>query len=307
MTFGEQHSVAPTWPGELSGYPWWVSEGVEIAAPTSARVYDFALGGLHNFAVDRALWHDVLAAYPPAQEAVYANRAFIDRTVTALLEAGVRQFVDLGAGIPTAGSIHEIVQNIDPTGWTVYVDIDPIAVTIAQDQLEHTPYAWALHGDLRHPHTFLDDLALLLDLSEPVAVLAGAVLHAIPDTDQPTAILDRIAANLVHGSYLALTHATCETSPARRAEQHAALGLYERTAIPLVVRTAEQITGLLGDAWEILPPGVTTPAAWYPEPGEPAPPCPPSLLATVARRRPTPPARDRLNSINPLPVAAAPR
>jgi O-methyltransferase involved in polyketide biosynthesis len=268
----------------------WVSAGVDIVVPVTARVYHCALGGLASFRVDRELWDEIVQAYPAAKVACWANRDFVRRAVEHFLDAGIRQFVDLGAGLPAdSGTVHEWVHGTDPGGRIFYVDIDPVAVEVTNHQLAETANAWAICGDLRHPDSYLPHLADRLDLGEPVAVLAAAVLHNLPDQAEAAAILQQIADEVVNGSYLALTHAAPETTAARQDQQNQAVRLYERTPTPITLRTASQITALLGDAWTPLPPVVTNPDRWIPEPdGDDRPACPPSLLAAIARRTPHP-------------------
>lgn len=262
----------------------WVPEGVDILVPRPAGVYDYALGGVHNFAVDRKLWDAVLRAYPAARPAAWAGRAFIGRSVRWLLDHGVRQVLDLGAGIPVVEAVHEIAGEAAPATRVVYVDIDPIAVDQTQRRVAGNPHAWAIHGDLRDPGDLLTKVAPLLDFGEPVAVLAGSILQFIGDADDPAALLDRIAADLTPGSYLVVSHAAPESTASGRAQQEAARRLFDQTPTPMVLRTAQEITALHGAAFEILAPGVVTADQWHPDP-EDTMPCPPSLLAVISRRR----------------------
>jgi S-adenosyl methyltransferase len=264
----------------------WVPAGVDIIVPVTARVYDYALGGCTNFAPDRELWADIMQVYPPAKASSWANRAFLYRAVVRFLDAGIRQFVDLGAGLPLeSGTVHEWVHDADPAGRVLSVDIDPVAVEHTAYHLRGTANAWAIRGDLRQPDSYLPQLADHFDLAEPVAVLATAVLHQVADDAQLTAILSRLADELVGGSYLALTHAAPEATPLRRGQQNDALRLYERTPTPITLRTASQIAEALGAGWTPLAPGVVNPDRWLPDPDDDGGPlCPPSLLATIARR-----------------------
>jgi hypothetical protein len=272
----------------------WVPAGVDIVVPVAARVYDYALGGVDNFGPDRELFAAIVEAYPAARLAYWANRAFVYRAVARLLDAGIRQFVDLGAGMPPeSGTVHEWVHDADPAGRVFYVDIDPIAVEHTASHLTGTANAWAVRGDLRDPDTFLLQLADHIDLDEPVAVLAAAVIHHLPDDAEVTAVLQRLAGELVDGSYLALTHAAPETTPASREQQSHALRLYERTPTPITLRTAAQITAVLGAGWTSLRPGVANPNRWLMDLDD-EPLCPPSLLATIAEVSATRPCRPGL-------------
>ena len=261
----------------------------KITVPGPARVYDYLLGGVHNFAVDRQLGDALLREYPAAAQAARANREFIVRAVHWLLDLGVRQFLDLGSGMPTFAGVHDLVHGVDPATRVVYVDNDPLTVVTTERLIAGNPHAWAIHGDLRDPNEFLyhGQVVEHLDFDQPVAVLAGAVLHHIPDADHPAALVNRIAAYLVTGSYLVLSHVAPETTTEDNARLRAAVRLYEQTGTPVVPRSAEEIAALLGDAFDILPPGVSAADQWlrdyYDEPAR----CPPNLQAVIARRRRT--------------------
>jgi len=133
----------------------WVPEGVDITVPDASRVYDYALGGVHNFAVDREFWHRAEAAFPGAGLAARTNRAFLGRAVRWLADRGIRQFLDIGSGIPTLGNVHEVAQDANPDARVMYVDIDPIAVQQSRSLLDGNPYAQVIEGDLRDPESIL--------------------------------------------------------------------------------------------------------------------------------------------------------
>src|SRR3954447_8214663 len=151
----------------------WVPEGVDITVPDASRVYDYALGGVHNFAVDREFWHRAEAAFPGAGLAARTNRAFLGRAVRWLAERGVRQFLDIGSGIPTLGNVHEIARQAAPDSRVVYVDIDPVAVAHSQQILAGNPNATVIQEDLRRPKQILehDDVRRLIDFAQPVAIM----------------------------------------------------------------------------------------------------------------------------------------
>jgi hypothetical protein len=282
--------MSGSWPMSPDVRAGWIPAGVDVVVPTAGRVYDRALYGCFNHRVDRELWDAIEHAYPAARAAVLANREFLQRSVHLLIEAGIRQFLDLGAGYPYLGGVPAMVHDLGVTARVLGVDIDPIAVDHTNHLLKQagTRQAWAIRGDLNHPDRFLPWAAQLLDFREPVAVLATATLHYLTDASQAAALLDRIAGELVDGSYLALTHATPETSPQLRARQHAAVQLFDRTPTLMVLRTVPQILALLGDGWESLPPGLSVADRWHPDPDDQdldGPGCPASLLAAVARRR----------------------
>jgi SAM-dependent methyltransferase len=266
----------------VTDLPGWVPEGVDVTVPNAARVYDYALGGVHNFAVDREFWRQTEKFMPEARLIGQANRAFLGRAVRHLAGLGIRQFLDIGSGIPTVGNVHEAAQEVDPSARVMYVDIDPIAVQQSRAILTGNPRASAIQGDLRKPDEILNhpEVQRLLDFSEPVAVLTVAVLHFIPDSEDPVGIIGRIGESVVSGSYLVLSHFAPD--PKRRSEQEGAARMYERTPTPVLMRDAAQLTALLGP-FEPVPPGVVVAAHWYPDPDADEAPQPTALVA-VARK-----------------------
>jgi SAM-dependent methyltransferase len=258
---------------------------VDVTVPNAARVYDYALGGHHNFTVDREFFAQAEAAMPGARLVAHANRAFLGRVVRWLSDAGIRQFLDIGSGIPTLGNVHEVAQDADPDARVVYVDIDPVAVEQSTAMLVGNRNATVIQGDLRRPEQILNSPAVLevLDLAQPVAVLLIAVLHFIPDSDEPAGIISRISDSLVSGSYVALSHGRPDPSPERRQAQETARKLYERTPTPVHLRTIEEVEALL-TGLAVVEPGVVPVTDWYPDPDSDDPPQPVALGA-VARKR----------------------
>ena len=223
----------PVWNGR-SGHPWasiWTG-------PAAARVYDFYLGGFHNFAADREMGRQAIQMWPELPEIMRSNRGFLRRAVEFLVDAGVRQFLDLGSGIPTVGNVHEIAQRLAPDTRVVYVDNDPVAVEHSPAILAGDDRTAVVQRDLRDPEAVLADPAVpaLLDLSRPVAVLMVAVLHFVPDEDDPAGLVARFRDAVAAGSYLALSHATAGERADRAAEHR---GLYQRTATPMTMRTRD--------------------------------------------------------------------
>jgi SAM-dependent methyltransferase len=267
----------------------WVPEGVDITVPNASRVYDYALGGVHNFTVDREFWHQAERVFPEAHLVARANRAFLGRAVRWLVEEqGITQFLDIGSGIPTLGNVHEAAQEVDPRTRVMYVDIDPVAVEQSRSLLRGNPYARAVRGDLRDPEAIVshEQVAQFFDFSRPIAVLMVAVLHFIPDEADPRSIVSRIGAALMPGSFLVLSHVGPETSADGRERQEIVRKLYERTPTPLVIRDPAQLLALVGDGFDVLDPGVVSADRWRPDPEEAAeiPPQPTALVA-VARLR----------------------
>jgi hypothetical protein len=242
--------------------------GIDLDRPSAARVYDFYLGGFHNFAADREMGRQAVRMWPELPEIMRANRGFLRRAVEFLAAAGVRQFLDLGSGIPTVGNVHEVAQRAAPDARVVYVDNDPVAVEHARAILAGNDLTAVVQADLRDPDSVLADPTVRsrLDLSRPTAVLMVAVLHFIPDADDPAGLVSRFRDAIPAGSYLALSHATAGEQADRAAEHR---GLYQRTATPMTMRTSDQVERFFA-GWELVPPGVVYLPQWRPEPGGPA-------------------------------------
>jgi SAM-dependent methyltransferase len=243
--------------------PDWVPEGVDTETFSAARVYDYMLGGNHNFAVDREMARRGLAAMPDLAIQTQANRAFLHRAVRWLVEAGVRQFLDLGSGIPTRGNVHEVAQRAAPDARVVYVDIDAVAVAHSRHLLADNPHATAIQEDLRKPETVLDhpEVRELLDFDQPVAVLLLAVLHAIGDQHDPYGVVGTFRDALAPGGHLVISHGTGDSRPDVWARM---VAMSQSTAYPLTPRSREQVsrffTGL-----ELVDPGVVWAPLWHPE------------------------------------------
>lgn len=240
----------------------WVPAGIDVERPSAARIYDYQLGGSHNFAVDRQVGEQMVALHPEVPRMAQANRAFLRRAVQYLVDAGVRQFLDVGSGIPTAGHVHEIAQRSAPEARVVYVDVDPVAVAHSRQILAGNPRTAAVQEDVRHPEQILDaaEVHELLDLDQPVGVLVVALFHFIPDADDPAGILARLTAPLASGSALVLSHATDdEQSDADEARE-----IYRRSGIDLTLRSRAQVTALFGDI-DLVEPGVVWVPQWRPE------------------------------------------
>lgn len=245
--------------------PNWASDDVDVTVPSAARVYDYYLGGSHNFPVDRAMAQEAITMWPSLPQIMQANRAFMRRAVRYLLSRGVTQFLDIGSGIPTAGNVHEVVQRVVPSGSVVYVDVDPVAVTHSRDILAGDPHTDVVHADLRDVTAVLDDprTRRLLDLTRPVGVLMVAVLHFVPDDDDPAGIIAGYRDAMARGSHLVISHATHEGQP-EQAGAHSRL--YQRAGTTMAMRSRRDVTRLL-DGFEILRPGAVFLPQWRPEAG----------------------------------------
>ena len=240
--------------------------GFDPKRPSPARIYDYWLGGSNNFAVDRDVAERAAAAMPTLRAAIWANRGFLRRTVRYLAEEeGIDQFLDLGSGVPTVGNVHEIAQAVNPLATVVYVDIEPVAVAHGRRLLAGNDRATVLQADLRNPAELLAraDLAELIDFSRPVAVLLIAVLHFMPDSDDPDGIVRSYRERLAPGSYLAISHAADDTDlpteQARMVQDYSGA-----TRVPFIHRDPERLAGWF-DGFEIVPPGITQTTEWRPD------------------------------------------
>jgi O-methyltransferase involved in polyketide biosynthesis len=265
--------------------------GLDTSRPTAARMYDYYLGGANNFKADREAAKQVIARMPDAPLIAQANRAFLRRSVQFLAEHGIRQFLDIGSGIPTLGNVHEIAQHTAADARVVYVDIDPIAIAHAHHLLGDNSRATALIGDLTHPQELLARLdrppaAGVLDLSQPVALLMTAVLPFAAGQAAHAAVT-QLREALVPGSYLVISHTA--TGGRRQDEADAVVEVYQHTVTPGGPRTREEILAFF-DGCELVEPGLVWLPQWRPEPGVPIPdefreqPQRAWLLGGVARR-----------------------
>jgi len=243
--------------------PAWAPEAKDLETPSAARMYDFYLGGSHNFAADRAQAQRAMQVWPDLAHIARANRGFLRRSVTYLAGVGIDQFIDLGSGIPTVGNVHEIAQAINPAAVTVYVDADPVAVAYGQPMLEGTGSAVMLAADLRDPAYVLGhpDLRALIDLRRPVGILLNAVLQFVPDHDAPAEIVARYREATAPGSFLAVSHATSDYQPERSGPT---AEIYNRADFRFRFRSREQILALL-DGYDLLDPGLTDMIHWRAE------------------------------------------
>ncbi len=192
-----------------------VPEGVDVTRPTPARLYDYYLGGTSNFEVDRIAAERLRLAMPELSDAAWANRGFHQRAARWIARRGVRQFIDIGSGLPTAGNTHQLLLGDVPDARVVYVDIDPLVAVHASELLTDRQSTRLITADLRDPGTVLNhpDLRALIDFAEPAGLLMTAVLHFVADASDPWGLVRRYMAALAPGSYLALSHCTCDQLP----------------------------------------------------------------------------------------------
>ena len=236
----------------------------DISVPHIARVYDYWLGGKDNFAADREMGERTLQAYPNLVFSVRANRAFLTRAVSFLTrEMGIRQFLDVGTGIPTANNTHEVGQRIAPESRIVYVDNDPIVLSHAQALLTSSPQGACayLDADLRDPDKIIAGAAETLDFSQPVAVMLIAVLHFIGDDDEASGIVNRLTAACVPGSFVTISHAASDIDGEQMAEMVRRLN--EATPEKTTLRDRPGVVHLF-NGLELVEPGVIRAAEWRP-------------------------------------------
>ena len=240
----------------------WIPEGLDVTRPSAARMYDYLLGGGHNFDADRKLAAKVRGAHPGCWDIARLNRAFLRRVVLELSAAGVRQFLDLGSGIPTVGNVHEIAQRADPEARVVYVDNDPIAVAHCQLILEGNDRASVVQADLREPESILTSPITreLLDLDRPVGLLMVCVVHFVSPEADPVGLLSRFREALAPGSYLALSHLTADSGAA---EMKALVRVMQDSKNPIHPRSRKQIAELF-TGFELVDPGLVGIADWRP-------------------------------------------
>jgi hypothetical protein len=261
----------------------WVPTTVDLEKPSAARAYDYVLGGNHNFAIDRDFVEEMLKAQPEIKRFAIMNRAFLRRAVLFLVERGVRQFLDLGSGIPTVGNVHEIAQEVDPTSRVVYVDNEHVAVAHSQLLLEDNENAAMVQADITRPRLVLQDpeTRRLLDFDQPVALLALPIGHYIPEDQDPFGVFASYRDELASGSYLALTHFTYDQDTDHR---DVVVEMMKKSQNNVFPRPRDQVLEFFGD-FELVEPGLVMTSHWQPENGEIDPDVNDGLWAGVARKQ----------------------
>jgi hypothetical protein len=245
--------------------PSWAPTEVDMSRPSVARVYDYYLGGSHNFESDRAFGDQAILAMPGLPSMMRDNRDFLRRVVRHLCAAGVDQFLDLGSGIPTAGNVHEVASAACPDARTVYVDHDPVAVAHSRALLAGEPAAAVVHADARRPAAVLAAARAtgLLDLDRPVAVLMIALLHFVHDEDGPVEIVRGYTDALVPGSHLAISHGRLDGEEAMRGV--ARVYSQDRSPNAVRLRTESEVAALFGTL-TMVEPGLVLMPRWRPDP-----------------------------------------
>jgi len=266
--------------------PGLAARGIDTTTPNVARIYDYLLGGKDNFAADRAAAQQLIAATPDIAGILRDNRAFIGRAIRHVVRAGIRQFLDLGAGLPTQFNVHEMVQQVAPEARVVYVDNDPVVWTHGQALLARGDRVTYVGADLRKPADILRHPAVtgLLDFTQPVAVVCASVLHFVPDQDDPYRILAEYRDRVAPGSYLAISHGASATE---EEDPTGVIGsftnVYRRASAQLHLRSLGEIRRFF-DGFDLVEPGVVWMNEWRPDPGIPPSGQVTSLRAGVGRK-----------------------
>ncbi|CAL9353734.1 hypothetical protein SUDANB145_00519 [Streptomyces sp. enrichment culture] len=246
--------------------PAWAPRSIDITVPSVSRIYDFYLGGSHNFEVDREAARRAMEFMPGLPKVMQANRAFMRRAVRFAAGEGITQFLDIGSGIPTFGNVHEVARRACPGARVVYVDHDPVAVAHSQAVLAGDEDADIVAADLLKPGEILasEQVERLIDLNRPVALLLVAILHFVADEDDPYAAVAELSSALAPGSMLVLTHAAYEGIPLPPERAEGAVDVYKDIRNPLIMRTREEIARFF-EGYDMVEPGLVPMARWRPE------------------------------------------
>jgi hypothetical protein len=260
---------------------------IDTSRPHPARVYDYLIGGKNNFAADRETAAKVLLKSPHARIAPRENRAFLGRAVRFLAaDVGLRQFLDIGSGLPVTGNVHEVAQSVEPSCRIVYTDNDPLVLVHARTLLASAPEGRTayLPGDIRDPGAILAAPATrdLLDFSQPVGLLLLGILHLLADADKPADIVATLVGALPSGSYVVASHLTTEHDRERTAAGQAVM---RDAGMTMQKRDSGVFAGLAFNGLDLVPPGVVLVSEWRPEGGLPRPaPSEVNIYGGVARK-----------------------
>ncbi|MEU4485570.1 SAM-dependent methyltransferase [Streptomyces purpurascens] len=246
--------------------PAWAPRSIDISVPSVSRMYDFYLGGSHNFEVDREAARRAMEFLPGLPKIMQANRAFMRRAVRYAADQGITQFLDIGSGIPTFGNVHEVAQAARPGARVVYVDHDPVAVAHSEAVLRGNDGAGVVAADLRKPQDILSspEVERLIDLNQPVALLLVAILHFVEDEDDPYGAVAELREALAPGSLLVLTHASYEGIPLPPERAGGAVDVYEEIRNPLIMRSREEIARFF-EGYDMVEPGLVAMPRWRPD------------------------------------------
>jgi S-adenosyl methyltransferase len=259
---------------------------IDTSRPHPARVYDYYAGGKNHFAADREIAEQVLAGWPTMRTGVRENRKFLARTVRYLAaEAGIRQFLDIGTGLPTTENVHEVAQRVDPSSRVVYVDNDPLVLAHARALLTSAPEGRTayIQADLRDPGAILSHPVTreVLDFSQPIALMLVAIIHILSDEEKPGEIIKTLAGALPSGSYLVASHVTSEHD----SDADAAQAKFRAASIGAQWRDSSEFAELTFSGLELVPPGVVLVSEWRPDESGPRPtPAEVNCYGGVARK-----------------------
>ncbi|MFJ6080482.1 SAM-dependent methyltransferase [Streptomyces sp. NPDC092369] len=246
--------------------PAWAPRSIDISVPSVSRIYDYYLGGSHNFEVDREAARKAMDFMPGLPKIMQANRAFMRRAVRFAVDEGITQFLDIGSGIPTFGNVHEVAQSARPGAHVVYVDHDPVAVAHSQAVLAGNEDADVVAADLRKPQEILAsaEVQRLIDANRPVALLLVAILHFVEDEDGPYEAVAQLRDALAPGSLLILTHASYEGIPLPPERAAGTVDVYKDIRNPLIMRSREEIARFF-EGYDMVEPGLVPMPHWRPE------------------------------------------
>ncbi|MFJ8079331.1 SAM-dependent methyltransferase [Streptomyces sp. NPDC096205] len=246
--------------------PAWAPRSIDISVPSVSRIYDFYLGGSHNFEVDREAARKAMEFMPGLPKIMQANRAFMRRAVRFAADEGITQFLDIGSGIPTFGNVHEVAQRAHPGARVVYVDNDPVAVAHSHAVLEGDTGTGVVAADLRKPHDILaaPEVERLIDLNRPVALLLVAILHFVEDADDPYKAVAELRDALAPGSMLILTHASYEGIPLPAERAEGAVDVYKDIRNPLIMRSRDEVARFF-EGYDMVEPGLVPMPRWRPD------------------------------------------
>ncbi|CAL9594300.1 hypothetical protein SUDANB58_05301 [Streptomyces sp. enrichment culture] len=249
--------------------PAWAPRSIDITVPSVSRIYDFYLGGSHNFEADREAARRAMEHLPGLPRIMRANRAFLRRAVRFAVDEGITQFLDIGSGIPTFGNVHEVARAARPGARVVYVDHDPVAVAHSRAVLEENGDGEdvdVVAADLLKPQDILTSpqVERLIDLNRPVALLLVAILHFVDDADDPYRAVAELRDALAPGSLLVLTHASYEGIPLPPERVAGAVDVYKDIHNPLIMRSREAIARFF-EGYDMVEPGLVAMPHWRPE------------------------------------------
>lgn len=246
--------------------PAWAPRSIDISVPSVSRIYDYYLGGSHNFEVDREAARKAMEFMPGLPKIMQANRAFMRRAVRFAADEGIDQFLDIGSGIPTFGNVHEIAQTARPGAHVMYVDHDPVAVAHSEAVLRDNEDADVIAADLLKPQEILasPQVRRLIDLNRPVALLLVAILHFVEDADDPYGAVAELRDALAPGSLLVVTHASYEGIPLPEERAAGAVDVYKDIRNPLIMRSRDEIARFF-EGYDMVEPGLVPMPIWRPD------------------------------------------